>query len=273
MIKSFFKKNLITVLLLLSFIFIAPPYLSAQENLAARLSGKILLEVQSRGEAWYINPSDLKKYYLGRPSDAFSIMKFLGQGITNNNLNKIGADKNFTMQNLGKIFLQTENHGEAWYVNPAGGKKYFLGRPADAFNIMRKFGLGITNDNLNKIITGSVALNPINDNSDKDKPTPPTAETDIIYSAATAIRAKNKNLTASYFIPEMKKSIDYNLDNMSNESILALGNILSGSKLTSSTDTEKIYTNDVYFSLGGYDVPLSFHVKKQPDGSWLIANL
>jgi hypothetical protein len=38
-----------------------------------------------------------------------------------------------------------EAHGEAWYVNPADGKRYFLGRAADAYNIMRFLGLGITN--------------------------------------------------------------------------------------------------------------------------------
>ncbi|MCX6741215.1 MAG: hypothetical protein NTY61_02340, partial [Candidatus Parcubacteria bacterium] len=35
----------------------------------------------------------------------------------------------------GKILLQTQSHGEAWYVNPVNGQRYFLGRPEDAFAI------------------------------------------------------------------------------------------------------------------------------------------
>lgn len=32
----------------------------------AFLSGKILLQVEDRGEAWYVNPANLKRYYLGQ---------------------------------------------------------------------------------------------------------------------------------------------------------------------------------------------------------------
>jgi hypothetical protein len=59
------------------------------ENLTKKLAGRILLQVQSNGEAWYINPVDLKRYYLGRPADAFYIMRYFGLGITNYDLNQI----------------------------------------------------------------------------------------------------------------------------------------------------------------------------------------
>lgn len=51
----------------------------------------------------------------------------------------------------GKILLQVEENGEAWYVNPVNKQRYFLGRPNDAFELMRKLGLGISNENLNQI--------------------------------------------------------------------------------------------------------------------------
>lgn len=56
----------------------------------------------------------------------------------------------------GRILLQVEQHGEAWYINPVDNKRYYLGRPDDAFQIMRNFGLGITDNNLNQIPTGSI---------------------------------------------------------------------------------------------------------------------
>ena len=60
-------------------------------------------------------------------------------------------DNSFSNAQKGKIFIQVEQNGEAWYVNPSDGLRYFMGRPADAFSLMRGLGLGITNANLAKI--------------------------------------------------------------------------------------------------------------------------
>ncbi|MFA4833839.1 MAG: hypothetical protein WC619_03255 [Patescibacteria group bacterium] len=49
----------------------------------------------------------------------------------------LGVDINFANKQKGKILLQVEGHGEAWFVNTGDGKRYFLGKPADAFRIMR----------------------------------------------------------------------------------------------------------------------------------------
>ncbi|MFH0891714.1 MAG: CAP domain-containing protein [Candidatus Falkowbacteria bacterium] len=188
-------------------------------GLADKLSGRILLQVEENGEAWYVAPFDKMRYFLGRPADAFALMREQGIGITDADLDKIpaglieetkfpvgnlvsdadgdglpddletaiGTDKtradtdgdgfddkhelangfnylgsgvmpvnlDFTGRQPGKIFLAVERNGEAWYVNPADGKRYFLGRPADAFAIMRSLGLGITNGDLDKILAGT----------------------------------------------------------------------------------------------------------------------
>ncbi|TAN57577.1 hypothetical protein EPN15_03875 [Patescibacteria group bacterium] len=130
--------------------------------LAGRMKGKILLQTESKGEAWYIHPKELKRYYLGRPKDAFSVMRSKGNGISNANLAKIPSntdsfegDLNLRQKMSGKILLQVEQNGEAWYVNPKNLKRYFLGRPADAFKVMQNLGSGISNDNLAKIPSAS----------------------------------------------------------------------------------------------------------------------
>ncbi len=54
----------------------------------------------------------------------------------------------------GYILLQVENNGEAWYVNPKDEKRYYMKNGAVAYEMMRKFGLGISNANLEKIPMG-----------------------------------------------------------------------------------------------------------------------
>lgn len=178
-----------------------------------QLNGRILLKVEDAGRAYYINSNNKTMYYLGRPNDAFSVMREQGVGITNFNLNKIpialnnlfghdsdsdglpdlfedaiGTDKDkadtdkdgykdmaelkagynpngvgriniddkFNKNQKGKIFLQVEKSGEAWYVNPNDSKRYFLGRPADAFLLMKKLGLGISNNDFDKLAADSL---------------------------------------------------------------------------------------------------------------------
>ncbi len=158
-------------------------------SFSKKQAGKILLQVESRGEAWYVNPKDGRRQYMADGATAYSILRSYGVGITNKDLNKILVatdfidnlanldsdndgyndkqelqngynpyasgklviDKSFSNIHKGKIFLQVESHGEAWYINPIDGLRYYLGGASDAFNVMRSLGLGITNTNLNKI--------------------------------------------------------------------------------------------------------------------------
>lgn len=121
------------------------------EDLSAQLKGRILLQVEERGEAWYVYPADNERYFMGRPADAFDLMKKLGLGISNDdfkNLNKV------TLKKLaGRILIKVQDKGRAYYINPVDLKIYYLGRPADAFKLMRELGLGIKNTDLAKIKT------------------------------------------------------------------------------------------------------------------------
>ncbi len=202
----YFMNNLKYLFLII--IFLLFPYFLFASDLSSRLSGQILLQVEENGEAWYVSPETKKRSFLGRPNDAFSIMREQGIGITNKDLLKIPAsldylsgkdssgdglpdafkvamgldvdsidtdgdgfsdyeeilqgynplgpgklpiDENFSQKQAGKILLQVERNGEAWYVSPDNNKRYFLGRPTDAFSIMRNLGLGISNQDLEKI--------------------------------------------------------------------------------------------------------------------------
>lgn len=126
--------------------------------LTNQLSGRILLQVEKHGEAWFVEPTTKKVVFLGRPDDAFMAMREFGLGITNDDLNKIPeagddnrGDTALTNRLSGKILLQVQNNGEAWFVNPVTKKRHFMGRPQDAFNLMRNLGLGVTDDTLAKL--------------------------------------------------------------------------------------------------------------------------
>lgn len=117
------------------------------------LAGRILLQVEDKGQAWYVSPINYKRYYLGRPNDAFNIMRKLGLGISNKNFDALQTKANKSL--LGRILIKVEDSGRAYYYNPLNAKLYYLGRPDDAFRIIRSLGLGITNANLNKINVGN----------------------------------------------------------------------------------------------------------------------
>jgi len=125
------------------------------KNLSNKMKGKILLQVESHGEAWYVDPKTSEKHYMADGNSAYSVMRNLGIGVTNKDLKKIQTNKTFAKKNSGKIFLQVESKGEAYYID-FNGDSHYLKDGAAAYEIMRSLGLGITNDNLNKISEGGL---------------------------------------------------------------------------------------------------------------------
>ncbi len=199
-----FKNKILLTLFLLSLFFI--PFVSRAETsaLANRLSGKIILQVEKNGEAYYVNPLDLKGYYLGRPNDAFNIMRHFGLGVSNSDVNnfiKNGARANLS----GRILLQVEDKGQAYYVNPENNRLYYLGRPADAFNIMRNLGLGISNTNLGQISLQALVIN--NGEAPSIEPGQKTVRFNFRY--------KNKD----YYLDQIFRDDLYNSYKKSNKSL------------------------------------------------------
>lgn len=70
---------------------LGPGLLPMNRKLVSRLLGKILLQVEAHGQAWYVNPRDGKRYYLKDGDAAYQFMRFLSLGITNANLRKINV--------------------------------------------------------------------------------------------------------------------------------------------------------------------------------------
>ncbi len=128
---------------------------STSGSLLSRLKGRILLQVEGKGQAWYVSPVDGKRYYLGRPADAFNVMRQLGLGISNVDFNSLDNNPSAWKRLAGRILLKTEDKGKAYYFDPVNLQLYYLGRPADAFDVMRSRGLGIKDSDLNQITTAN----------------------------------------------------------------------------------------------------------------------
>ncbi|MDZ4229974.1 MAG: Ig-like domain-containing protein [Candidatus Veblenbacteria bacterium] len=176
-----------------------------------RLWGRILLQVEAKGEAWYVAPDDGQRLYLRDGLAAYIIMRRVSLGITDANLARIpiGLDPKFQGADTdgdglgdkleeglgtdpanpdtdgdgyrdgdevksdynplstnpaklifdsslinrlkGRILLQVERRGQAWYVHPDTGRRYYLKDGDTAYQVMRFFSLGITNRDLNTI--------------------------------------------------------------------------------------------------------------------------
>ena len=182
-----YRKSIISTLIifLLSGVILFIPDMVNSATMAERLNGRILLQVEQNGESWYVYPSTQTKLYLGRPTHAFDIMRYRGLGITNADLNKIPRAGMNDQENLniqqrlsGYILLQVEDNGEAWYVNPTNLERYYLGRPDDAFDIMRELGLGITDSNLGQITTDSASMDLITEDTTPDSTQDESVESD-----------------------------------------------------------------------------------------------
>lgn len=207
-------------------------------GLRDRLKGYVLLQVQSRGEAWYVEPQARQRIYMKNGAVAYEVMRHFGLGVSNADLAKIpiglenrficndndadglcnkleealgtginNADSDadgyidgveiknyynpldarpiktvYNNQNLvnrlrGRILLQVESRGEAWYLNSQDGKRYYMNDGSAAYQIMRFLSLGISNADLATIPISSyqapVIDQPVGDESAEQEVLPP----------------------------------------------------------------------------------------------------
>lgn len=210
-----------------------PSITNAQvENLSSSLSGRILLDVQQNGEAWYINPINQQRYYLGQPNDAFSLMQHLALGISNKDFNSFNGKSPAKFS--GRILLKAEDWGRAYYVNPLNLKLYSLGSPLDAFRIMTQLGLGITSTNLNDILIYASGAEP------------------------SAIKNRSVQITNSVFGPanltvNSGAMVTWKNDSNSIHTVTSLGNFDSGN-----IDPGKSYSR-MFNIVGTYNYHCSIH--------------
>jgi len=124
-------------------------------KLAAKLSGRLLLQVEDRGYIWYVSTVNNQRYFISQTS-ALSIFKSLSTGITEANLNLVptkesGLKGNTAMRNRlkGKLLLRVEKAGQISYVD-LNGYRYDVTKE-NLMSLFRSLSLGVSNENLRKI--------------------------------------------------------------------------------------------------------------------------
>lgn len=149
-------------------------------SLTQRLRGHILLQVEENGEAWYVHPDEDTRYYMKDGPTAYEMMRKFGLGISNHDLSSLqSGNTEMNLRLRGRILLQVEEHGEAYYVHPTDGSINYMKDGNAAYEIMRSLSLGITNTDLarvaeseftalpnSNIVTGSSVSVPLNDDLD-----------------------------------------------------------------------------------------------------------
>ncbi|MCD4760370.1 hypothetical protein K8R42_00545 [bacterium] len=65
----------------------------------------------------------------------------------------------------GQIVLQVEKDGQAWYINPRDGRRYYMTDGQAAYQIMKFLSLGITNTDLEQIHISSYVVDESEDES------------------------------------------------------------------------------------------------------------
>lgn len=120
--------------------------LSIDINFSKKLAGKFLLQVEGRGELWYLSPRDNLRYYIGDYEDLLKVVSVLGRGISDENIKfiadasliKIGAEKNIKVD-VGKAQRVYYYLGETQIGSfPVSAGKASMPTPKGQYSIINK---------------------------------------------------------------------------------------------------------------------------------------
>lgn len=131
------------------------------KKLAKKLKGKLLLQVEKKGNIWYVDTIEQKRYNITL-KNALPVFRKLSLGISNKDLTNIPISENDQIGNTnlrnrvkGKLLLQTEQKGDIWYVDNDGYRH--LVTSGNLMELFRKLSLGISNTDLAKIPEGNLS--------------------------------------------------------------------------------------------------------------------
>jgi hypothetical protein len=130
---------------------------TADPELVKRLFGSVLIQVESYGEAWYLNPADGSRYYLGKARDAHLVIRRFARTIDDQDLfNYIYFDQAFPAELAGSFVYGTEKPDDYYYIAPQDRRGHLLQYPEESFRTLTGLGIGIKNEDIRKIPVGEL---------------------------------------------------------------------------------------------------------------------
>ena len=120
-----------------------PAAVGAGEENIRQFGGRIVIDVESHGEAWYVSPDTLERTYLGRPEEALYRLTRQAVRVDYRNIERIArdgeesADPAYAREMAGRVLVPGDLIGAAWYVHPVLLVRMRLGTPEDAWEVMR----------------------------------------------------------------------------------------------------------------------------------------
>jgi endonuclease YncB( thermonuclease family) len=136
------RKEFRIALFSFAFAFVLPAAAHAAGP-ADAYAGKIVLDVSSHGEAWYVDPHTRMRSFLGRPAEALerlrdhAVMLSFGEIARLSDDPALPGDATYASQVAGEVLVPDDLVGAAWYADPSTGLRERLATPNDAWLVMR----------------------------------------------------------------------------------------------------------------------------------------
>jgi endonuclease YncB( thermonuclease family) len=119
------------------------PLAIARAEVPAHLMGRVLIDVSSHGEAWYVNPRSHMRVFLGRPSDALERLVARAFHVNYMHVERLAEhqgdnhDAEYAATVAGHVMQPNDLIGAAWYIDPDSMLRRRLASANDAWLIMK----------------------------------------------------------------------------------------------------------------------------------------
>lgn len=134
---------------------IATQRVEAATTLGQKLSGRILLQVQSGGALWYVSPVTVRRYALGTTATAPTTIQKLSLAVSQVSLDSLPVNGSTETGNLalrrklsGRI-VRLSGTSSNWYISPINLQRYSL--DINPLGVLKKLSLGVSDANLKLI--------------------------------------------------------------------------------------------------------------------------
>lgn len=132
--------------------------------------GRILLQADAHGEAWWVDPTTGQRTYMRDGRAWLQLAARKGLGINDADLARLAiagqtrrGDTRLTQRLKGRLLLAVQSHGAAYYVNPRDAIAYPLGDVTTASRRLGQLAVGVATRALAKLpmAPDQIAFDPI----------------------------------------------------------------------------------------------------------------